>query len=949
VFVMVVATGCGSRPPAPEKPDEDPKGLAPYCGDLEGSCQQVVDRYLHDRAEANLKERELAKQCAQDHDRGVCWAANMFLADGAKVTTDPKRALAWFDTSCKAGDQPSCRAVAWIWYEGLVPTGTDASALPASLSQATTATAGTMTDILAARDLYQKACDGGDVRACVELGVTYERQVGFLRELDKSAALYDRACKAGDRLGCARHGQALVEGWGVTADPKAGVKQARAACDAGEMYGCFVVALAYQYGKGVATDQAKSLELNRKACDGGLMSGCVNQGFAYEQGRGAERDDTKAVQLYELSCDGGHPVGCSNLGSRYENGRGVGKDELRAAALYKDACDRKSGFGCKNLAWMYRNGRGVQKDAKRAVELFELGCNLGVSDACTGLAKSYIDGIDGVKDPDRGLSVLDSACNNAAPAACGELGWRLLFGTGVAPDVTRGFELTRKACDAEIQFACQNLGVAYERGLGVARDYAEANRRYELGCTKEFAASCLSRGLSFEHGRGERVDRVAAQSWYAKGCKLDDAGSCNNLAWLLMEGTGGVKRDLAEAKRLFQNVCDKGVGYGCHGLGVFYKKGHASNGTPDYAAALKEFQKGCDLGEAYACQQVGEIYSFGKLGTVEADKALEPYRKGCELGRPISCFALGTMYRDAHGTDADETKAGSMFERACKSDYVAGCVDLAWVLERGLGRPADPVAANATFAKLCRLNGSYCGFTALATQAEPATPFASRRLTGACPNERYLRVKPGTLVSSATAGGSFRAEVGGFEIGETEVTQCQYQKCVRAGRCTPPNAARAWPDARGALPVTGVSQTQAAAYCSYRKARLPTEVEWEFAARGSDLRSVPWRQYARPDCTHAVLDGECGSAPAPVGDRRAGKSPVGALDMLGNVQEWTADWFGERLAGQHDAHGPSRGSAIAVRGGSWHTRYQNTLRERTRLPQDYQGTDVGFRCVRDRK
>jgi len=187
-----------------------------------------------------------------------------------------------------------------------------------------------------------------------------------------------------------------------------------------------------------------------------------------------------------------------------------------------------------------------------------------------------------------------------------------------------------------------------------------------------------------------------------------------------------------------------------------------------------------------------------------------------------------------------------------------------------------------------------------------------------------------------------------FEMDKTEVTQAAYAKCVAAGACNRPNGKSYVPASKPTFPVAEVSWDQAAKYCAWVGKRLPTEAEWEKAARGTDARMYPWGD-APPTCAIATFEG-CGDGPRPVGSTPAGASPYGALDLAGNVQEWVADLFSSSYYAdgpERDPGGPVRGdSGHSVRGGgytydAWH------LRSAVRLwdpgaPAD----DLGFRCAR---
>ena len=201
-------------------------------------------------------------------------------------------------------------------------------------------------------------------------------------------------------------------------------------------------------------------------------------------------------------------------------------------------------------------------------------------------------------------------------------------------------------------------------------------------------------------------------------------------------------------------------------------------------------------------------------------------------------------------------------------------------------------------------------------------------------------------------------QVGEFWIDKYEVTVEQYHACGTAGACTSIGEV-AWsdfepPDEEN-LPVTGVSWQQAESYCAWAGKRLPTEAEWEKAARGTDGRRFPWGS-AWPKCgqAHLLISEDCRTRHAlPVDAHPMDESPYGVIGMIGNVQEWVQDWAGQsyyEVAPAEDPPGPARDEAYrdnykVIRGGYWDHRIAFTF---TRRWGDWeQGLDrVGFRCAR---
>ncbi|HEU4405046.1 MAG TPA: bifunctional serine/threonine-protein kinase/formylglycine-generating enzyme family protein [Polyangiaceae bacterium] len=232
--------------------------------------------------------------------------------------------------------------------------------------------------------------------------------------------------------------------------------------------------------------------------------------------------------------------------------------------------------------------------------------------------------------------------------------------------------------------------------------------------------------------------------------------------------------------------------------------------------------------------------------------------------------------------------------------------------------------------------------------------------------------------------------VNGFCLDRHEVTVAQYQQCVKIGDCKPPPTDVQWPgmsprekkiyspacNGRDAFgkdlhPINCIDWETANLYCQWAGKRLPTEAEWEYAARGPEGRRYPWGNEP-PDATRLNACGsECAhwlaqhndspatlyarddkwALTAPVGSFPRGKTPQGVEDLAGNVWEWTADWSGLYPSDPQVApKGPPKGVRKVVRGGGFNAddeidvrtsqRYSNVPDTRTAL--------FGFRCARDK-
>jgi hypothetical protein len=184
----------------------------------------------------------------------------------------------------------------------------------------------------------------------------------------------------------------------------------------------------------------------------------------------------------------------------------------------------------------------------------------------------------------------------------------------------------------------------------------------------------------------------------------------------------------------------------------------------------------------------------------------------------------------------------------------------------------------------------------------------------------------------------FQAQLASFCLGRTEVTVKQYQGCVKAGICAavrePQITCNAGRKDRDQYPMNCVDFRQAARYCEWQKGRLPSEVEWEYAARGGDSndKGLSEAQLDGAVCWKQAHSCEVGTYPA-----RA----FGLLDMTGNVWEWTGTHYGPYPFG--DETNPNR----VYRGGSWSRRFEKWMSPslRNRAAESHHGSHLGFRCV----
>lgn len=191
-----------------------------------------------------------------------------------------------------------------------------------------------------------------------------------------------------------------------------------------------------------------------------------------------------------------------------------------------------------------------------------------------------------------------------------------------------------------------------------------------------------------------------------------------------------------------------------------------------------------------------------------------------------------------------------------------------------------------------------------------------------------------------------------YRIARYPVTNAEYEVFVTAtGHMPPPHWRNGkFPVGEAALPVVHISWHDANAYAQWAQGRLPTEGEWEKAARGADGRVYPWGNRFKP------IAGQGASLftdqLTPVGNRPAAVSPYGVHEVAGNVWEWTADWY-QPYDGNTHRDSDYGDKHKVLRGGSWLEVRDATANRyfrcanRLHAPPDYNASNIGFRCVRD--
>jgi formylglycine-generating enzyme required for sulfatase activity len=250
------------------------------------------------------------------------------------------------------------------------------------------------------------------------------------------------------------------------------------------------------------------------------------------------------------------------------------------------------------------------------------------------------------------------------------------------------------------------------------------------------------------------------------------------------------------------------------------------------------------------------------------------------------------------------------------------------------------------------------GFPAFAAHAETVVVKLDHQLADKdMASMGFIPAGPFTMGRDGTGSDeepSHRVSLDAFYIDRYEVTVADYAKFLEKETADHPLS---WQEARGGKnqekPVLGVDWYDAAEYCQWANKRLPTEAEWEKAARATDGRIYPWGNDP-PTAIHANFGQEKAtgySAVAKVGSFEKGQSPYGIYDLAGNVWEWVADRYDEHYyqhSPEHNPRGATTGPLRVVRGGAWNSppAIIAAANRNANVPSARR-SDVGFRCAKD--
>jgi uncharacterized protein len=379
----------------------------------------------------------------------------------------------------------------------------------------------------------QRACDLGDLQACVSVAglLVWGRELA--KDLARAASLLQRACDGGFMDGCDALGSMYVRGEGVATDVSRGVALRQRACDGGSSTACFSLGTTYRYSdKNIAKSPQRAARSYQKACELSMgntdparanilqLRYCTPYADFLVEGRWVRKNDALAARYYEPACSQGAFEACFSFAKLLAAGRGVAKDPVRAAELLESACGNAFGLGCAEGAAMFRTGNGVRRDLAKAAALEETGLGWSASGCamqgqCDEVVRAYAAVTTTPHDPPTAMARIEKACALGVREGCRLAARKYASGAWVPKDTKRAAALEARArdladpqrvtamlergCAANVSGDCYLLGYAYLNGDAAWKVEKNEARGREL-LTKACVASGDDLGIECRLG-----------------------------------------------------------------------------------------------------------------------------------------------------------------------------------------------------------------------------------------------------------------------------------------------------------------------------------------------------------------------------------------------------------------------------------------------------------------
>jgi TPR repeat protein len=656
-LALLALAGCRTK----DATCEDPATCARECTSRNSSaCFAAGYMYavgIHTRREPERAVELFEQACNAGHSSACTYLASSY-EHGVGVTADRARAQRLYESACNSRDGRACiglGALIEVENPGLAQLmfergrthlrkacsdepGVECAALGLVYVQGL----GTEVDLLQGEKNYEAACRAGDVESCSVLAE-------LVRGHDPAAAdrYNGKACDGGYLYACVQLGVDLLLGTADTPDAVAGVARLSQACEAGEPRACGTLGTAYVSGVGVETDLRAAIELYERGCQAGDGYACGSLGLMYSLGSGVERDLDVAGKLFAKACEAGDALACGNLGWMHLRGIGFAQDREGGSALLGSACESGDGRSCYRLG-LHEAEQGQVRESSR---LWRAGCELGSADACTALSVSFIDGEIESGDQRLAIDLARYGCQEGSAAGCTLAGQIYALGWNTESNRATAEAYFRYACDLGDVDGCEVLATWLSDPEGTdAAQAAESTKLWTRGrdlrersCEQGNSEDCVVLGAYYVRGLGVEKNFGRAVELYGKACDAGLHVACTQRAQILITGTSSSSSADTTAD------------------------------TTAYDEAFALLTSSCAAQDQLACAWLGLAYHRGRGVEADGSKAAEHYARGCEQGYSFGCIGMGKLHEQGFGVRKNRRTAKKFFAQACELGAESYC------------------------------------------------------------------------------------------------------------------------------------------------------------------------------------------------------------------------------------------------------------------------------------
>ena len=473
-----------------------------------------------------------------------------------------------------------------------------------------------------------KKCELYDASSCYKLGNKFYRGEGVEANYDAALSYYDKSCNLLSVEACNALGKIYYEGKVVKQDIAAAKDLFHTSCELhnnGEA--CYYLGLIYFKEKSSELNLNTATNMFYKSCVLKYPEACARLGQMYATGQGLERDLDKARFFYNQGCYLGNISACRDLGSmsaiNNESQSIIGNKDSKNSILQK--CNHNNTKACTVLAKKYYDGNSVKKDLALVNDLLQKGCNLNDGPSCSmlGLLYSKGDGISQNQNKAIAKNLLKKGCDLNVGVACDD--FSMLF---YSPKTTDQNDLSlarfyfQKGCNFNIANSCFWLGHMYLEGQGVTKNLPTAKKYLQKGCDLNNKIACRYLGaMSWNKGDASIQQLEQAKVFMEKGCDLGDGIACGYLSVIyndIDEANGQTSipvKTMERNKHFLIKACDLNDGLSCFLLGGIYEV------KRDFAQAKKVYQRGCKLHDKDSCDALEKLgIQVKKITNYEEEK-----------------------------------------------------------------------------------------------------------------------------------------------------------------------------------------------------------------------------------------------------------------------------------------------------------------------------------------